>query len=220
MNRVVDKILNRLITESVFEDFSIRKSDSSLIKKTKDGFYKFSLPESSLTVDLKTNLPAIQVYPILSRRFDIIFKWFEKYSFIDLKTQKGHANSYLRLFDIMDFYFYENSYHFEKQYTQLRDIVIANAIDFFEKNSTLENLYQNKIVPILNGNISLPDTGSNWIFAYLKLAWVVDKANYYKLKKIILKQIDFLMFGREFQEPGISRYYDRLDEIFADIENS
>lgn len=220
MNKVVCEILKRLITESVFEGFSIRKSDSSLIKKTKDGFYKLSFPESSQTVDLKTNIHVVQVYPILSRRFDIIFKWFEKYSFIDLKTQKDHANSYLRLFDIMDFYFYESNYHFEEQYAQLRDVVIANATDFFEKNSTLEKLYQNKIVPILNGNINLPDTGSNWIFAYLKLTWIVDKTNYYKLKKIILKQIEFLMFGREFQEPGISRYYNKLDEIFADIENS
>lgn len=220
MNEVVGKILNRLIKESVFEDFSLRKRDSCLIKKTKDGFCRFSLTESSHTVDLKNNLLAIQVYPMLSRRFDITFKWFEKYSFIDLKTQKEHVNSYLRLFDIMDFYFYEDNYHFEEQYAQLRNIVITNATDFFEKNSTLEKLYQNKIVPILNGNVKLPDTGANWIFEYLKLTWIVDKANYPKLKALILKQVNFLMFGRKFKEPSISRYYNRLDEIFADIENS
>ena len=26
------------------------------------------------------------------------------------------------------------------------------------------------------------------------------------------------MFGRSFQEPNIAKYYDRLEEIFADLE--
>ena len=63
-----------------------------------------------------------------------------------------------------------------------------------------------------------PTNGADWIFEKLKLTWIVDRSNYNNLKDLFLKQIEYMMFGRSFQEPNIAKYYDRLEEIFADLE--
>lgn len=219
MNKIVEIILNRLINEPVFKGFKIRKSDECLIQKTTDGFKQIAFDDHFQDIDLNNHQLALQIRPIFKRRFDILSKWFEKYSFKDLKTQRNNG----QIFDNIsneEFLFYNSGECFDEQYNKLRNKVIEKAHVFFHDYATLEQLYQKEVFTILTGEKKMQSVGADWIFEYLKITWIVDRANYYKLKSLILKQIEFMMFGRRSKEPNISKYYDRLDEIFADIEQS
>lgn len=219
MNKIVEIILNRLINEPVFKCFKIRKSDECLIQKTTDGFKQIAFDDHFQDIDLNNHQLALQIRPIFKRRFDILSKWFEKYSFKELKTQRNNG----QIFDNIsneEFLFYNSGECFDEQYNKLRNKVIEKAHVFFHDYATLEQLYQKEVFTILTGEKKMQSVGADWIFEYLKITWIVDRANYYKLKSLILKQIEFMMFGRRSKEPNISKYYDRLDEIFADIEQS
>lgn len=218
MNKTVELILNRLINEPAFKDFKMRKSDESLIQKMKDGYNKVEFNDHFQDIDLSNHQLALQIRPIFERRFDILSKWFEKYSFKDIKTQRNNG----QIFDVIndEFLFYNSGEKFDEQYAKLRDAVVAKTLDFFDRYSTLEQFYQREVFTILTGEKKMQTVGADWIFEYLKVTWIVDRVNYYNLKTLILKQIEFMMFGRKHKEPNIERYYDRLDEIFTDIENS
>ena len=219
MNKIVEQVLNSLINEPVFKDFKIRKCDECLIQKTTDGFNKIEFDDHFQSVDLSNHELALEIRPIFVRRFDVLSKWFEKYSFKELKIQRNNGQIFNGISN-EEFLFYNSGEHFEEQYKKLRNKVIEKAQVFFYDYATLEQLYQKEVFTILTGDKKMRDVGADWIFEYLKLTWIVDRENYNKVKDLILKQIEFMMFGRKHQEPNISKYYDRLDEIFADIEQS
>lgn len=217
MNKVIEKILPKLIEEPVFKGFKIRKSDECLIRKTSEGFEKIEFDDHFQTIDLKNNEFALQIRPHFERRFNVLSKWFEKYSFKDIKTQRNLGQIFDGLGDD-EFLFYNSGENFDKSYNKLRDAVICKAEEFFNMYSTMEKMYSNEILPLLNGEKQFRNNGSDWMFHYLKLIWIVDRKNYYNLKDMLLKHIEFLMFGRTFKEPAASRYYDKLNEIFAALE--
>lgn len=219
MNKIVEQVLNSLINEPVFKDFKIRKCDECLIQKTTDGFNKIEFDDHFQSVDLSNHKLALEIRPIFVRRFDVLSKWFEKYSFKELKIQRNNG----QIFDNIpneEFLFYNTGEYFDEQYNKLKSKVIEKAHEFFNEYATLEQLYQKEVYTILTEDKKIPTVGADWIFEYLKLTWIIDRENYNKVKDLILKQIEFMMFGRKHQEPNISKYYDRLDEIFADIEQS
>lgn len=219
MNKIVEQVLNSLINEPVFKDFKIRKCDECLIQKTTDGFNKIEFDDHFQSVDLSNHELALEIRPIFVRRFDVLSKWFEKYSFKELKIQRNNG----QIFDNIpneEFLFYNTGEYFDEQYNKLKSKVIEKAHEFFNEYATLEQLYQKEVYTILTEDKKIPTVGADWIFEYLKLTWIIDRENYNKVKDLILKQIEFMMFGRKHQEPNISKYYDRLDEIFADIEQS
>lgn len=219
MNKIVEQVLNSLINEPVFKDFKIRKCDECLIQKTTDGFNKIEFDDHFQSVDLSNHKLALEIRPIFVRRFDVLSKWFEKYSFKELKIQRNNG----QIFDNIpneEFLFYNTGEYFDEQYNKLKSKVIEKAHEFFNEYATLEQLYQKEVYTILTEDKKIPTVGADWIFEYLKLTWIIDRENYNKVKDLILKQIEFMMFGRKYQEPNISKYYDRLDEIFADIEQS
>ncbi|UFH58047.1 hypothetical protein [Sulfurovum mangrovi] len=90
---------------------------------------------------------------------------------------------------------------------------------FFNKYRSLENLYAALIVPVLEGKKEFPDVGADWIFEYLTLTKLVDRAKYEKVKELILDRIDFLLYRRSrYPELNIKEYEDKLDEIFEYLE--
>lgn len=220
MNKTVGQILDRLIDEPFFYDFKIRKSDECLINKSKNGFKKISLEDHYQSIDLNNKRLGLQVRPYVEIRYDILSKWFEKYSFIDLKTQRSNGQIFEHIggFGKVEFLFYNEGDCFEEHYNKIRDYIVSESALFFEKYSTMEKLYINKIIPLMTGEKQFWNNGGDWMFEYLKLVWIVDKPNYPKFKEKIMKHINFLMFGRSSQEPNIAKYYNRLEEIFADLE--
>lgn len=85
----------------------------------------------------------------------------------------------------------------------------------FSEYSSLDKLYNKTIVPILNGEVSLPDVGADWIFIDLALCKIVNPSNFHKLKQIILSHVRKMYMCKE---PNILDYYDNLEDILQYLE--
>ena len=85
----------------------------------------------------------------------------------------------------------------------------------FSEYSSLDKLYDKTIVPILNGEVSLPDVGADWIFIDLALCKIVNPSNFHKLKQIILSHVRKMYMCKE---PNILDYYDNLEDILQYLE--
>lgn len=83
-----------------------------------------------------------------------------------------------------------------------------------EVSSTRKGL-KKTIVPILNGDVSLPDVGADWIFIDLALCKIVNPSNFHKLKQIILSHVRKMYMCKE---PNILDYYDNLEDILQYLE--
>ena len=75
--------------------------------------------------------------------------------------------------------------------------------------------FSKTIVPILNGEVSLPDVGADWIFIDLALCKIVNPSNFHKLKQIILSHVRKMYMCKE---PNILYYYDNLEDILQYLE--
>lgn len=77
--KVMDYIFNEIITDLIqfdfFSEYKFRKRDSSLILKTKEGKQIIELDH---WIDVAKT--SIVIYPIYGVRFDVLSKWFEKFS--------------------------------------------------------------------------------------------------------------------------------------------
>ena len=85
----------------------------------------------------------------------------------------------------------------------------------FSEYSSLDKLYNKTILPILNGEVSLPDVGADWIFIDLALCKIVNPSNFHKLKQIILSHVRKMYMCKE---PNILYYYDNLEDILQYLE--
>lgn len=85
----------------------------------------------------------------------------------------------------------------------------------FSEYSSLDKLYNKTILPILNGEVSLPDVGADWIFIDLALCKIVNPSNFHKLKQIILSHVRKMYMRKE---PNILDYYDNLEDILQHLE--
>ncbi len=71
-------------------------------------------------------------------------------------------------------------------------------------------------MPILNGEVSLPDVGANFgSFIDLALCKIVNPSNFHKLKQIILSHVRKMYMCKE---PNILYYYDNLEDILQHLE--
>ena len=75
--------------------------------------------------------------------------------------------------------------------------------------------FSKTILPILNGEVSLPDVGADWIFIDLALCKIVNPSNFHKLKQIILSHVRKMYMRKE---PNILDYYDNLEDILQYLE--
>lgn len=215
---LINDIVENLSLIPYFKEYKYRKKDCSFINRTSDGFDAIELQYWD-GFDLKRDSRALVVKPLYLKRFDVLHKWFEKYSFKSLTDQR---NSYSVGFDgemiggNSEFYFQLDRLNYDKDFIKFKDEVIANSQSVFTKYATPKDLYSYEIFPILQGNRDLPDVGADWVFEYLKLCKLIDPMNYNKLKDLILKQVE-VMYKRG--EPNILEYYSNLTHILLVIEN-
>lgn len=85
----------------------------------------------------------------------------------------------------------------------------------FSHYANLQNMYDRRIVPILEGKQQLPDIGADWAFEYLTLTRIISPKDYEIVKDVIIKQIEWM---NKRQEPNIVEYYPRLEEIIDSME--
>ena len=89
---IFDKIIKDLLNLDFFSEYKFRKRDSSFLLKTKGGK---QFIEMDHWIDEATS--SLVIYPIYGVRFDILSKWFEKFSNIQKITSAEKLRS--RAFD-------------------------------------------------------------------------------------------------------------------------
>lgn len=72
-------IVEYIATDSFFKDFVVRKRDNSIILKTDYGYKQVQLVHYN-SYDLSRNALALEITPGYAVRFNVLHKWFEKYS--------------------------------------------------------------------------------------------------------------------------------------------
>ena len=82
-----DRIKNDLASLDYFSKYKFRKRDSSFFFKTKEGKQFIELDH---WIDNTTS--SLVIYPIYGVRFDILSKWFEKFSVKSLQDQRDRAS--------------------------------------------------------------------------------------------------------------------------------
>ena len=209
---LINKISARLLKNTFFREFTVRKRDYSIYRKQNDSFESVELRywESH---DLFRNAPALVIKPLYLKRFNILHEWFEVYSFKSISDQR---DAYSIGFDGMqligiDKYFFLNSLKdFEKDFSKFEIDLVSNAQNVFKRFSDLSELYSYVILPIISGGAELPNVGADWMFEYLALTKVVDKSQFTRIRKIIHCHAKKMY---EAGEPNVIEYYKRFDEI-------
>lgn len=207
-----DKIVNDLAQLDFFSGYKFRKKDHSLFFKTESGKQFIELDHWR---DRDTS--SLVIYPVYGVRFDILHKWFEKFSVKTLQDQRDKASisfsgSMLGLQDELNFDTNGDGYSNEYENFQ---IILKCAEYVFSEYSSLDKLYNKTILPVLDGETELPDVGADWIFIDMALCKLVAPANFDMLKQIILSHVE-KMYAH--QEPNILDYYDRFEDIFHYLE--
>lgn len=203
-------IVERLKAEPFLNSFKFRKRDSSFLKQ--DGDLR-----QSIELDHWSEQEGLIIYPIYGVYFEILLKWFEQYSFKSLQTQRDipsvdFTGDMLGKKD--KFVITENS--FERDYATFRDSLAECGNIVFSAYTSLKDMYNLEIIPLLEGKKQLPDIGADWVFRNLTLTRIVSPNDYERVKELILAQVRF-MVGRN--EPNIIEYMPRMDEIIANMES-
>lgn len=211
---LIERILADLCAEPYFAGFKIRKSDSSLIFKTSDIHQKVYLENGSIH-----GLPDYTIVPKYQIRFNIVHKWWERHCFWDIKDQR---NAFTFRFDNEDFGF-EKKLQFtidSYNYAQVSPLLCADIAKYteyiFSNYGSMSKCYENKIVPILENKNQIPMVSVDTLFLYLALCRIVASDNYQTLKEVIIERINKLYKAGEAHTVN---YYDRIPEIFADLES-
>ena len=215
MHDCFNKIVDCLKNDAFFSDYKFRKRDSCLYKKTKEGKQTIELDH---WIDSETS--TLVIYPIYGVRFDVLSKWFEKFSVKTLQTQRDRTSIDFtgRMLSQQDkFYFSLSEVDFTRELENLREHLVRCSKYVFSTYSSLSALYTRVIEPIMNGTSKLPNVGADWIFIDLALCKLVKPQNLQALKQIIF---DHAKQMYEHQEPNIMDYYDRLEDIFHYLETN
>lgn len=216
MKTYFDKIATELMEDPYFQKFKFRKRDSSLIQKTQYGRNIIHLEHWSCF-----NI-SLTIRPYYGIRFDKLCKWFEKFSFKTIADQRngdyvGFYGDMLGKQQIYEFPYYETEPSLKKEVKKLKEDIIECSKHVFEEYDTLEKAYHKKITPILEGKQNLPRVGADWFFENLTLCKITHPENYKKLKDIHLRHAAEM---NKREEPNMSIYYPRLNEILLYMEEN
>lgn len=216
MNKVCEEISNYLLKDEFFVNFKLRKSNSTIIRKLPDGSDKIEI-QNWIDTNYSNNKNELIIHPIYGKRFNVLHKWFEKFSF---KTLADQRDAYSIGFDgqmlgKVNEYRFPISEEPGNEWDKCRSEIIENAMFVFEQFSTLTKLYEYLVRPAVMGEKKFPNVGADWVFEYLLLTNIVDRNNYVMTKKVILDQVE-KMNARG--EPNITRYYSNLDVILNALE--
>lgn len=232
MNERIIGILSKLKEDLFFSNFTLRKRDYCLIDKTRKNEYmriKFDYYSSySPFVEGNPNYSdTYMIYPLYGRRFEVLDRWLEKFSFKTLQDQRSNPTFFfggfsfgfqkefelLRYDDPTD----PNYMYSMEEFNRLSEVVKICTGIISERYATLEAAYATEIVPIFDkGKEFQLDCGVDWVFEDLALARIVSPEDYWRLKPIFLEYIDRMM---KLPNYNMRYFYPKLDEIFAYLES-
>lgn len=213
-----DKILQKLQLDICFSEFTLRRKDNCLIKKTSGGFEAIELQHWK-GFDLSRNEVALVIKPLYLKRFDVLHKWFEKFSFKSLSDQRENYSIGFdgkMLGNFSEFYFLVNGADFEKDFDAFKKELVDKSKFVFDNYSNVAELYNYYVQPVLTKGEKLPDVGADWIFEYLTITKLV-KDEYFNDVKIILEEQISRM--NKIGEPNVIEYYPKFNEIVNYLRN-
>lgn len=160
MNKTVEAIANFLLEDKFFEGFKLRKKDLSLIKKSSIGYEIVEL-QNWVDMNSSNGEKNVVIHPLYLKRFDVLHKWFEKFSFKTLSDQRGSysvgfSGSMLNT---------KNNYHFplsediNSEWEVFKNDIITNAGNVFNKFQNIKDVYKHIVYPAVTGKTPLPDGG-------------------------------------------------------------
>lgn len=202
-------IVERLKSEPFLNGFKFRKRDTSFIQQE-------SGLQRSIELDHWINGGVLIVYPIYMVRFDVLLKWFEPYSFKSLQDQRDNPSVAFsgNMFGQQDkFQIVEAG--LEHDYITFCNTLAECSNMIFSSYTSLNDMFDRDIIPILEGKRTLPDVGADWVFKYLTLTRIVSPEDYQTVKALVLAQVHKM---EERHEPNIIEYILRLDEIINTME--
>lgn len=213
------KIMETIFSDSYFHNWAIRKSDNAIICKTEYG-YKRIIFWYHNGYDLTRDDLALEVRPNYEIRFNVLHKWFEKYSKRTLKDQRddysvGFVGWMIGAKD--EFCFLENRKEYEKDLRELYIEVVENSKLIFNKYSSLQDYYRYIVEETINGKSKWPDQGIEWAMGFLIGTKIVAPSDYQRVKEAVLQKIEMM---KDRKEPNIMMYYDNLPMILEDLENT
>ena len=213
---LVEECLTDVTDLKYLSTFKFNKSIKTYKRKTDFGFYKIEI-EIFKTVDSERNELAICLKPIFCIRFDELSKWFEKYSFKTISDQRNNGQVYFEGLTKKEYLLVESGKNFKSDYKLFKDSLEKDAELIFSKYKTLNDYYNLEVSPILENKKEMNDNGADWIFEMLHATKIIEPNRYSELKEKIKKRIEFMA---KINEPNISQYMAKLDEIYNDIEKS
>ncbi len=213
MATLFDLIRFQIEEDEYFSDFKFRKKGCTFLQKTAYG-------KNIIILDHWRNSDSqLVIYPIYGVRFDILKKWFEKFSFKSLQDQRDLGYVYFtgEMLNVEDkFYFNSDESNLIEECIKLRECIKNTSKEVFYNYASLESAYEMEITPILDGSKKLPDGDADYFFENLALCKIVHPEDYEKLKDIQLRHAQWLYDRRE---PNMSTYFPRLTEILNYLEN-
>lgn len=217
MNKVTEQLAIYLLEDEFFAKYILRKNDSTIINKQPTGYEKVEL-QNWIDTNYSSGKKELVILPVYLKRFNVLHKWFEKFSF---KTISDQRDSYSIGFEGL-MLGKKNEYRFSitenvsAEWEVFRSDVVANAKYVFNKITNLADLYDYLVYPVITGEKALPNVGADWVFEYLLLTRIVDEKNYDRVKQLVLERVEEMNNRRE---PNIERYYKDLGKILVYLEN-
>ena len=215
----VVRIMEAVASDSFFKDFKIKKSNNSILCNTDYGYKRVYFLYNN-SYDLKRGALALEIRPHYFIRFNVLHKWFEKYSKRTLKDQRDDYSIGFNggmIGETDEFFFLENRKCYESDLQKLRMEIVKNANRVFSKFATLNDYYDYCIEDVLMGKHSLPDMGFEWVVEYLIATKIVHPSKYHLVKELVLQRVDYMLSRNE---PNIKMYYKDLPNILVDLEQT
>lgn len=165
-------------------------------------------------------LDVFDISPYFDIRFDVAQRWFEKFGYRDVKSQRADG-----LLDFEDFPPAFNSVKYEidpNLFTQqnllrIQKMILDNTSTMCRKCYSLTSFFENFIIPVIEGNNEIGTEGNmEHLFYYSAICWIVSPENFPLWKKKADSTAAFLterMNNRRLEDPLWSSFAYRYDEI-------
>lgn len=207
------RITDKLMQNHIFEGYRIRKGDMAIIFRTKD-MYKL------LDFHITSSVKGYWVTPYYSLRYEILRNWFENNLSQNHSTNTKLVTSFTffgkKLSVQNEFDFYEDWSNFDDVFIKMEKVIVKCCDFVFSEMGNLKGCYEKIIVPLIKKQSTFQQLGFEWVIDMITLCRIVDPEAYPHFKYLILKHIERMYNAHE---PNVEMYYDKLDDIFKDLES-
>jgi len=220
-------ICSALRKHETFKNFKCIKSRTELIRFNKSSgkrkklsfhFYRTVENVDSEHLSIRVGLQA-------GVRFDVLFKWNEKYFSGELKLYKDNPSIFNKL--SLDstredgrVYFNIDGSDYDSKLVIIENAVIKNAPPYFAKYDNLELLYEQLIAPISTQGIAcipMRNFGGLWILQYLTLTKIINPSKFTEIEQVLFRHLENLY---QKNEPNAQELYPIYDKALEELKST